>query len=99
MPSDFRPVTPERIIWTKFRSIFELSITRAVSCPLGVPLKFQYRAGVGWKADGKKVNINQASSKDLANLPRIGSKVADRIVEYRQAHGAFARGVIDRLLE
>ena len=48
-------------------------------------------------APGKKVNINQASAKDLANLPRIGAKVADRIVEYRQAHGAFAR--IEDLME
>ena len=42
-------------------------------------------------AAGKKVNINQASAKELANLPRIGAKVAERIVEYRQAHGSFAR--------
>jgi comEA protein len=48
-------------------------------------------------ASGKKVNINQASAKDIANLPRIGAKVADRIVEYRQAHGAFAR--IEDLME
>jgi len=48
-------------------------------------------------ASGKKININQASAKDLANLPRIGSKVADRIVEYRQAHGAFAR--VEDLME
>ena len=48
-------------------------------------------------AAGKKININQASAKDLANLPRIGSKVADRIVEYRQAHGAFAR--VEDLME
>ena len=29
-------------------------------------------------AAGKKININQASAKELANLPRIGAKVADR---------------------
>jgi comEA protein len=40
---------------------------------------------------GKKVNINQASAKELANLPRVGTKQAERIVEYRQTHGAFAR--------
>jgi comEA protein len=42
-------------------------------------------------AAGKKVNINQASAKELANLPRIGAKVAERIVEYRQEHGSFAK--------
>ena len=40
---------------------------------------------------GKKININQASAKELANLPRIGAKAAEKIVEYRQAHGAFAK--------
>ena len=48
-------------------------------------------------AAGKKVNINQASAKELANLPRIGDKVAERIVEYRQAHGSFAR--VEDLME
>jgi len=38
---------------------------------------------------GKKININQATSAQLAMLPRIGAKVADRIVEYRKAHGSF----------
>ena len=38
---------------------------------------------------GKKVNINQATSAQLTNLPRVGTKVADRIVEYRKTHGQF----------
>ena len=37
-------------------------------------------------AGSKKVNINQ-----LAYLPRVGAKAADRIVEYRKAHGSFSR--------
>ena len=41
---------------------------------------------------GKKVNINQASAKELVNLPRIGAKAADKIVEYRQAHGSLQQG-------
>jgi competence protein ComEA len=48
-------------------------------------------------AAGKKININQASAKELANLPRIGAKVAERIVEYRQAHGSFAK--VEDLME
>ena len=38
-----------------------------------------------------KVNINQASSAQLALLPRIGIHAAERIVEYRKQHGAFSR--------
>jgi competence protein ComEA len=48
-------------------------------------------------AAGKKVNINQASAKELVNLPRIGDKVADRIVEYRKAHGSFSK--VEDLME
>jgi competence protein ComEA len=45
----------------------------------------------------KKVNINQASAKEFANLPRIGTKQAERIVEYRKEHGSFAR--VEDLME
>ena len=38
-----------------------------------------------------KVNINQASAAQIAFLPRIGEKVAVRVVEYRKSHGPFAR--------
>src|SRR5215471_17440884 len=42
-------------------------------------------------ASAKKVNINQATSAQLTNLPRVGTKVADRIVEYRKTHGQFTQ--------
>ena len=64
----------------------------AVLCASGLAA-----ADTSTAASGKKININQASAKELANLPRVGSKVADRIVEYRQAHGAFAR--VEDLME
>src|SRR5215475_6498814 len=32
----------------------------------------------------KKVNINTASAAELAYLPRIGAKVAERIIAYRK---------------
>ena len=42
-------------------------------------------------APSGKVNINQASAAQIAFLPRIGEKVAVRVVEYRKSHGPFAR--------
>jgi competence protein ComEA len=36
------------------------------------------------------VNINTADAVQLSYLPRVGVKVAQRIVDYRAAHGPFA---------
>lgn len=45
----------------------------------------------GEAAPAGKVNINQASAAQIAFLPRIGEKVAVRVVEYRKSNGPFAR--------
>jgi competence ComEA-like helix-hairpin-helix protein len=42
-------------------------------------------------AAGSRVNINQASVEQISYLPRIGAKVAARVVDYRKTHGQFAR--------
>lgn len=43
-------------------------------------------------ADTKKtVNINTADASQLALLPRIGPSVAQKILDYRKANGAFKK--------
>ena len=37
------------------------------------------------------VNINTAGAAELALLPRIGEKAAQRIIDYRQANGPFKK--------
>lgn len=37
------------------------------------------------------VNINTAEAAQLALLPRVGAKAAQRIVEYRKEHGPFRK--------
>ena len=37
------------------------------------------------------VNINTADATQLALLPRIGPKAAERIIEYRTQHGPFKK--------
>jgi competence protein ComEA len=37
----------------------------------------------------EKININKASVEELTQLKQIGPKYAERIVEYREAHGPF----------
>lgn len=40
-------------------------------------------------AEGTKINVNSATAEQLDQLPRVGPKVAQRIVEYRTAHKGF----------
>jgi len=38
-----------------------------------------------------KVNINTASSSELETLPRVGPKVAQRIIDFRTKNGNFKK--------
>ena len=44
-----------------------------------------------WAQQAETININKASLEELMQLKRIGPKYAERIVEYREAHGPFER--------
>lgn len=54
-----------------------------------------------------KVNINTADAESLALLPRVGSVVAERIIEFRRQNGEFnavedlmlVQGIGERTLE
>ena len=37
------------------------------------------------------VNLNTATAEQIAFLPRVGLKVARRVVDYRKANGSFKR--------
>ncbi len=39
----------------------------------------------------KLININTAKVVDFTDLPRIGEKIAKRIVEFRKKHGKFKK--------
>jgi competence protein ComEA len=50
------------------------------------------KASAGRKAKALpegKVNLNEASIEQLATLPKVGPKMAQRIVDYRTAHKGF----------
>ena len=46
----------------------------------------------GWAAEPPTgvVNLNTATAEQLQLLPRVGPSLAGRIVEFREANGAFA---------
>lgn len=48
-------------------------------------------AGENGQTSKEKININTASVSDLQKLPRIGEKMAQRIIDFRSKNGKFAR--------
>lgn len=54
-------------------------------------------AGTGAAAPGGHVSINSASAEQLTALSGIGPALAQRIIEWREAHGRFES--VDQLLE
>ena len=40
-------------------------------------------------ATARRIDLNSAGASELARLPGVGPALAERIVQYRQAHGPF----------
>ncbi len=67
------------------RSLALLSAVSVTSGLLSAPAPAEVETG------RKTININQATADELARLPRVGSKLASRIVTHRSQHGPFKR--------
>jgi len=40
---------------------------------------------------GKRININTADARQLIVLPRVGEKIAQRIIDFRKKNGKFKK--------
>jgi len=68
--------------------------TAGPSTPSPTPPKSAVAAASGnttSASTGGKININTATKAELESLPRIGPAIAQRIIDYRTAHGPFAQ--------
>jgi competence protein ComEA len=54
-------------------------------------------ADAGGPAATGTINLNSASAEQIALLPRVGLKLAQRVVEYRKTNGPFKK--IEDLME
>ena len=56
---------------------------------MGLFLSFLPSLQADSKSKQEKINLNTATLAELQKLPKIGAKVAQRIIDYRKAHGKF----------
>lgn len=59
------------------------------SAPTSQPSTVAPPATVPAPSTDNRININTASIEELVTLPNIGPVLAQRIVDYRKAHGSF----------
>ncbi|MCX6556496.1 MAG: ComEA family DNA-binding protein [Candidatus Aminicenantes bacterium] len=74
---------------TKTNKIFTLLVILAMAAASTVSLgAAEKQAAAG---GDKLVNINTADAAQLIELPRVGPKLAQRILDYRKSNGNFKR--------
>lgn len=49
------------------------------------------KSGAKASNDKNLININTAGVDELMKLPRVGPKIAQRIIDYREKHGKFKK--------
>jgi competence protein ComEA len=85
---------------------------RSWVCLLAFCILVAWMSPLGHAEPGKAgnsgaININTAPVEELVKLPKVGQKVAERIVEYRSQHGEFkqledlkaVQGIGDKVFE
>jgi len=68
-----------------------LKVKAAASLLIAVVLLVSPALPVYAQSPAKKININTATTEELQALPRVGPKIAQRIVDFRKENGKFQR--------
>lgn len=74
---------------TKFKKLVTLLVVVSFFLVLGGG--FQTAEAQDNNSKSAKININTAGADNLRKLPRIGEKMSQRIIEYREQNGKFKR--------
>ncbi len=76
-----RRTEKRRLTMKHCRQVVALCLVIGLVVALSLPL---------WAEETQQVNINTASAEELTQLKGIGTKYAERIVQYREEHGPFS---------
>jgi len=60
-------------------------------CGMATAVSAQSKAPAKTTAPASVVNLNTATTSQIATLPGIGEKAAERIIEYREKNGGFKK--------
>lgn len=74
---------------TKFKKLVTLFVVVSFFTVLGGG--FQVAEAQDGGSKSAKININTAGAEKLRELPRIGEKMSQRIIDYREKNGTFKR--------
>jgi competence protein ComEA len=87
-------MTTSRRIWSSVLAVAVGLVTAAASGSVHIATakgatETNAVAAAEQAGHGDKININTADVKELMKLAGVHKKTAEKIVEYRQAHGGF----------
>jgi comEA protein len=74
---------------TNLKKIFTLTVILTMALASAASLLAAEKAAAA--GNGKLININTADAGQLIELPRVGPKLAQRILDYRKSNGSFKR--------
>jgi competence protein ComEA len=74
---------------TKTKQLLTLLVILAMTAVSTVSLSAAEKQAAG--TGSKLVNINSADAVQLARLPQVGPKMAQRILDFRKSNGNFKR--------